>query len=172
MTPAFAEAIASWFGNPIKAADDANKVIEPPSFEILFTDDLTIAIEEVRLVKIVLSQSASLVMWAGFKIKEPMQFIIPLKSLKWLSANLKVSSISSKFGFSIRRGLELSGVSKGSFDPNKSSRLEFNEDLEDSPELINSSPYNDGWIACIEFDASIDEVKTLSSEEYLKFIGK
>ena len=24
--------------------------------------------------------------------------------------------------------------------------LEFNEDLEDSPELINSSPYDEGWI--------------------------
>ena len=50
--------------------------------------------------------------------------------------------------------------------------IEINENIVDQPELINSSPYNDGWIACIEFDASIDEVKTLSSEEYLKFIGK
>ena len=37
---------------------------------------------------------------------------------------------------------------------------------------INSSPYEDGWIACIEFNGTIDEVKTLSSQEYLKFIGK
>ena len=47
-----------------------------------------------------------------------------------------------------------------------------NETIVDQPELINSSPYEDGWIACIEFNGTIDEVKTLSSQEYLKFIGK
>ena len=50
--------------------------------------------------------------------------------------------------------------------------VEINENIVDQPELINSSPYEDGWIACIEFNGSIDEVKTLSSQEYLKFIGK
>ena len=58
------------------------------------------------------------------------------------------------------------------YTPVKGKIIEINEKIIDQPELINSSPYNDGWIACIEFDASIDEVKTLSSEEYLKFIGK
>ena len=61
---------------------------------------------------------------------------------------------------------------KSFFFWNKTLIIEINENIVDQPELINSSPYNDGWIACIEFDASIDEVKTLSSEEYLKFIGK
>ena len=50
--------------------------------------------------------------------------------------------------------------------------VEINENIVDQPELINSSPYEDGWIACIEFNGPIDEVKTLSSQEYLKFIGK
>ena len=50
--------------------------------------------------------------------------------------------------------------------------VEINENIVDQPELINSSPYEDGWIACIEFNGAIDEVKTLSSQEYLKFIGK
>ena len=58
------------------------------------------------------------------------------------------------------------------YTPVKGKIIEINENIVDQPELINSSPYNDGWIACIEFDVSIDEVKTLSSEEYLKFIGK
>ena len=58
------------------------------------------------------------------------------------------------------------------YTPIKGKIIEINENIEDQPELINSSPYNDGWIACIEFDDSIDDVKTLSSEEYLKFIGK
>ena len=58
------------------------------------------------------------------------------------------------------------------YTPIKGKIIEINENIVDQPELINSSPYNDGWIACIEFDDSIDDVKTLSSEEYLKFIGK
>ena len=58
------------------------------------------------------------------------------------------------------------------YTPVKGKIIEINENIVDQPELINSSPYNDGWIACIEFDESIDEIKTLSSEEYLKFIGK
>ncbi len=49
--------------------------------------------------------------------------------------------------------------------------VEINENIVDQPELINSSPYEDGWIACIEFNGTIDEVKTLSYQEYLKFIG-
>ena len=58
------------------------------------------------------------------------------------------------------------------YTPIKGKIIEINENIVDQPELINSSPYNDGWIACIEFDDSIDDIKTLSSEEYLKFIGK
>ena len=58
------------------------------------------------------------------------------------------------------------------YTPIKGKIIEINENIVDQPELINSSPYNDGWIACIEFDESIDKIKTLSSEEYLKFIGK
>ena len=50
--------------------------------------------------------------------------------------------------------------------------VEINENIVDQPELINSSPYEDGWIACIEFNGTIDEVKTLSYQEYLKFTGK
>ena len=57
------------------------------------------------------------------------------------------------------------------YTPIKGKIIEINENIVDQPELINSSPYNDGWIACIEFDDSIDDIKTLSSEEYLKFIG-
>jgi len=50
--------------------------------------------------------------------------------------------------------------------------IEVNSMLEDQPELINSDPYGDGWIACIESSTSIDSIETLSSEDYLKFIGK
>ena len=48
---------------------------------------------------------------------------------------------------------------------------EFNEDLEDKPELINSDPYGDGWIIKVSiFDASeLDEL--LSSDEYNNLIS-
>ena len=58
------------------------------------------------------------------------------------------------------------------YTPVKGKIIEINENIVDQPELINSSPYTDGWIACIEFNDAIEEIKTLSSEEYLKFIGK
>ena len=58
------------------------------------------------------------------------------------------------------------------YTPVKGKIVEINEKIVDQPELINSSPYNDGWIACIELNDSIDDIKTLSSEDYLKFIGK
>jgi len=48
---------------------------------------------------------------------------------------------------------------------------EVNSELEDNPELINQSPYNDGFICLIEFD-DIDELDSLmdsdSYEEYLE----
>tara|TARA_A100001015_G_C14949686_1_gene696192 strand:- start:637 stop:1017 length:381 start_codon:yes stop_codon:yes gene_type:complete len=58
------------------------------------------------------------------------------------------------------------------YTPVKGKIVEINEKIVDQPELINSSPYNDGWITCIEFNDSIDDIKMLSSEDYLKFIGK
>ena len=50
--------------------------------------------------------------------------------------------------------------------------IEVNTMLEDQPELINTAPYGDGWIACIESSTPIDSIETLTSEEYLNFIGK
>ncbi len=49
--------------------------------------------------------------------------------------------------------------------------LEVNSELEDSPELINESPYDDGWLALlsIEDDAEIDELMT--TEEYTVFVA-
>jgi glycine cleavage system H protein len=50
--------------------------------------------------------------------------------------------------------------------------LESNTKLQDSPELINSSPYDEGWIAKIEI-LNEDELKNLlSPEEYKELIGE
>lgn len=50
--------------------------------------------------------------------------------------------------------------------------LEFNKILEQQPELVNSDPYENGWMVKINI-ASIEEVKELLSvESYKNLIGK
>ena len=49
--------------------------------------------------------------------------------------------------------------------------LEFNEDLEDSPELINSSPYDEGWIIKSTISDDTDLSSLLSAEEYKNLIS-
>lgn len=42
--------------------------------------------------------------------------------------------------------------------------IEVNEGLEDSPETVNESPYEDGWIMKVRLDGSIDDL--LDAEAY------
>ena len=58
------------------------------------------------------------------------------------------------------------------YSPLSGKIIKINTLIEDQPELINSDPYGDGWIACIESSMSIDSVETLTSKDYLDFIGK
>ena len=44
--------------------------------------------------------------------------------------------------------------------------VEVNGDLEDSPELINNSPYEDGWLFKIELRKEEDVDNLMSAEEY------
>jgi glycine cleavage system H protein len=44
--------------------------------------------------------------------------------------------------------------------------IEVNGDLEDSPDLINSSPYGDGWLFKIEVRKEEDVDNLMSAEEY------
>ncbi|GAA4809139.1 glycine cleavage system H protein [Marinicella pacifica] len=44
--------------------------------------------------------------------------------------------------------------------------VEINDALEDTPELINDSPYDDGWIFVIEVDDESDLDNLLSAEDY------
>lgn len=49
---------------------------------------------------------------------------------------------------------------------------EVNADLEDSPELVNSEPYGDGWIMTIKLD-SMDELKgLLDADAYVNEIAE
>tara|TARA_B110000438_G_scaffold233189_1_gene229151 strand:- start:215 stop:592 length:378 start_codon:yes stop_codon:yes gene_type:complete len=56
------------------------------------------------------------------------------------------------------------------FMPVSGEVTEFNQVLEDNPELINTDPYGDGWIikVCISDISTLDEL--LSSDEYKNLI--
>jgi glycine cleavage system H protein len=57
------------------------------------------------------------------------------------------------------------------FMPINGEVTEFNEELEDAPELINSSPYDDGWIIKSTISDYSDLDVLLSSEEYKNLIS-
>jgi len=49
--------------------------------------------------------------------------------------------------------------------------IEINEKLEDQPELINSDPYNDGWIVKIELNNTEQIESLLDLDAYNKLIS-
>jgi glycine cleavage system H protein len=49
--------------------------------------------------------------------------------------------------------------------------IEFNEALEDAPELINSDPYGEGWIIRIEMSNPAELEELLDSKSYLDLIS-
>jgi|SRR5690625_691429 len=48
--------------------------------------------------------------------------------------------------------------------------IEVNEELEDSPELANESPYDEGWIIAVEPSEESELDELLSAEEYKSLI--
>jgi len=57
------------------------------------------------------------------------------------------------------------------FMPVSGAVIEFNAQLESNPELVNQSPYENGWIVKIKMSnpAELDEL--LNAEQYLELIG-
>ncbi len=49
--------------------------------------------------------------------------------------------------------------------------IEFNDALEDEPELVNTDPYGKGWIVKLELAADVDSSELLTSEQYQELIG-
>ena len=49
--------------------------------------------------------------------------------------------------------------------------IEFNEALEDEPELVNTDPYGKGWIIKVELAADADQSELLSAEDYQATLG-
>ncbi len=50
--------------------------------------------------------------------------------------------------------------------------IEVNPELENAPELVNSSPYETGWIVKIKLSDSSELRGLMSAEDYKTFIGK
>jgi glycine cleavage system H protein len=49
--------------------------------------------------------------------------------------------------------------------------LEFNENLNDNPELVNSDPYGEGWIVKVKVSNPEQLSELMDSEAYKAFIG-
>ena len=56
------------------------------------------------------------------------------------------------------------------FIPVSGEVLEFNDELEAAPELVNEDPYGKGWMVRIKITGSTDSL--LSVEEYKELIGE
>lgn len=57
------------------------------------------------------------------------------------------------------------------FMPVSGEILEFNDELESSPELVNESPYESGWMIKIKIDGDLPE-DLLDAEEYTELVGQ
>ena len=58
------------------------------------------------------------------------------------------------------------------FLPMSGNIIEFNESLSDSPESINDSPYDDGWIIKVEVSNPDEINQLLNNKDYSDLIGK
>ena len=57
------------------------------------------------------------------------------------------------------------------FSPLSGEVLEFNERLEDDPELVNTDPYNEGWIVKFKVSDASEVEGLLSAADYTALIG-
>lgn len=49
--------------------------------------------------------------------------------------------------------------------------IEFNEELEGEPELVNTDPYGKGWIVKVELSEGANQSELLTAEQYQELIG-
>lgn len=50
--------------------------------------------------------------------------------------------------------------------------VSVNDALTSSPDLLNSAPYDEGWIAVIEMSSPVELERLMSAQEYKKLIDK
>jgi len=48
----------------------------------------------------------------------------------------------------------------------------FNQNLEDSPEVVNQDPYGEGWMVKIKIDDNTDTSELLTADQYKEIIGE
>ena len=58
------------------------------------------------------------------------------------------------------------------FSPLSGTVQEFNEQLENSPELVNSDPYGEGWIIKMSIDNTAEVEDLLTAAAYRELIGQ
>ena len=58
------------------------------------------------------------------------------------------------------------------FSPLSGTVQEFNEQLENSPELVNSDPYGEGWIIKMSIDSTAEVDELLTAAAYRELIGQ
>ncbi len=66
--------------------------------------------------------------------------------------------------------LESQGEVTDLFSPLNGEIVEINQELLDSPEIINEDPYQDGWILRIDVSATTDYYEMLTAEEYGEYL--
>ena len=49
--------------------------------------------------------------------------------------------------------------------------VEFNQNLEDEPELVNTDPYGKGWIIKLQIEDGLDLSELLTDKQYQEVIG-
>ena len=57
------------------------------------------------------------------------------------------------------------------FLPLSGTVVEFNAELEDQPELLNTDPYGKGWIIKLDIGDSADTTELLTAERYQESLG-
>jgi glycine cleavage system H protein len=57
------------------------------------------------------------------------------------------------------------------FMPLSGEIIDFNEDLEDAPEKVNSDPYGEGWLIKIKISDTLQIDSLLNAEAYKEVIG-
>ncbi|TCK83304.1 glycine cleavage system protein GcvH [Albibacterium bauzanense] len=58
------------------------------------------------------------------------------------------------------------------FMPVKATVLSINDQLDASPELVNTDPYGEGWMIRVKLDNPADVESLLSADAYKELIGK
>ena len=67
-------------------------------------------------------------------------------------------------------GIESTKATSSVISPVSGAVTEVNDDLSESPEIINEEPYGKGWIAVIEMDDNSEVDDLMESADYAKYV--